>query len=371
MSIKLALIDECYKISGFGGISLWTNRLTSYYSSIKLEHEIFSYENGLKIRIPKSLKLFPNIREMIFYPYLGKRYLPKIERKYNIIHFTAAASLAGYQPTVPTVVSVHYLQTLQNVKYKKVLPAKYKLIFNPIVEFRLRQLERLAFPRADRITVCKEEFKQYLVENYQVDPNKIVIIKYGLDPAQFTPEWDWFKKERAVIYVGRGSIGKGFDTLVEAAPKIKGRIFAVASRIPKFLQEKIALLDNFTVINGIPNEELINLYKKTSVFVMPSLSEGSPLSTLEAMACGLPVVCTIEGGGGYIEHGVNGTIFPIRDSVALANQVNDLLDNPQLAKQFGQVNREKVEKHYTIPIIAEQTVNVYRELLNKKGSNGS
>ncbi len=371
MSMKLALIDECYKTYGFGGISLWTNRLTSYYSSIKLDYEIFSYENGLKLRIPKSVKLFPNIREMIFYPYLGRRYLPKIEREYNIIHFTAAASLAGYQPKVPTVVSVHYLQSRQNAIYKKVLPFKYKLIFNPIVDFWIRQLERLAYPRADRITVCKEEFKQYLVENYQVDPNKVVIIKYGLDPSQFTPELDWQKKERSVIFVGRGSIGKGFDTLVEAAPKINGKIIAVASRIPKFLQQKIALLNNFKVINGIPNEELVALYKKASVFVMPSLSEGSPLSTLEAMACGLPVVCTIEGGGGYIEHGVNGSIFPVRDPNSMADQVNELLDNPQLAKQFGQVNREKVEKNYTIPIVAEQTLNVYRELRNEKGSNGS
>ncbi len=370
MSMKIALVDECYKTSGFGGISLWTNRLTSYYSSIKLNYEIFSYENGLKIKIPKSLKLFPNIREMIFYPYLGKRYLPKIEREYNIIHFTAAASLAGYQPKVPTIVSVHYLQTLQNAKYKKVLPLKYKFIFNLFVDLWLRQLERLAFPRADRITVCKEEFKQYLVSNYNVNPNKVVIIKYGLDPAQFTPEWDWFKKERSVIFVGRGSIGKGFDTLVDAAPRINGNIIAVASRIPKFLQRKIALLSNFKVIKGIPSKELIDLYKKASVFVMPSLSEGSPLSTLEAMACGLPVVCTVEGGGGYIEHDVNGSIFPIRDPIALAKQVNDLLDNPQQAKQFGQVNREKVENHYTIPIIAEQTVNVYRELLLEKGSNG-
>lgn len=360
--MKIALIDECYRTYGYGGISLWTNRLTSYYSSIKLDYEIFSYENGLELKVPKWLKLFPNIREMIFYPYLGRRYLPKIEREFNIIHFTAAASLAGYQPEVPTVISVHYLPTLQNDKYKKVLPFKYRLIFNPIIDLWLRRLESLAFPRADRITVCKQEFKQYLVDNYQVDPEKVVIIKYGLDPSHFAPEWDWSKKERLVIFVGRGSIGKGFDTLVEAAPKIKGKIIAVASRIPKFLQQKIYRLSNFQVVKGIPDEELIELYKKASIFVMPSLSEGSPLSTLEAMACGLPVVCTIEGGGGYIEHGVNGSIFPIRNPVELANQVNELLDNPQLAKQYGKVNREKVEKHYTIPIIAEQTINVYREL---------
>ena len=70
--MKLALIDECYQTSGYGGISLWTNRLTSYFSSIKLDYKIFSYQNGLTLKVPKWLKLFPNVREMIFYPYLGR-----------------------------------------------------------------------------------------------------------------------------------------------------------------------------------------------------------------------------------------------------------------------------------------------------------
>lgn len=362
-SMKVALIDECYQSAGFGGISLWTNRLTSYYSSVKLDYEIFSYQHGLRTRIPRKLKLFPNLREMIVYPYLGWRYLPEIEKRFDIIHFTAAASLAAGHPKVPTVISVHYLQTLQNEKYKRVLPLRYRLVFNPVVDLWLRQLERLSYPRADRIIVCKEEFKQYLVSNYQVDPEKVVIIKYGLDPTQYQPQWEWSQKQRMVIYVGRGSIGKGFDTLVAAAPNIAGQIVAVASRIPKFLQKRIQRLDNFRVISGISDAELIELYRSAMVFVMPSLSEGSPLSTLEAMACGLPVVCTSEGGGGYIEHNVNGLIFPIRDADTLAAHVNQLLEAPDLAKRFGQINRAKVEQHYTIPIIAEQTIDVYRQLV--------
>jgi len=368
--MKIALIDECYKTYGYGGISLWTKRLTSYYSNVKLDYEIFSYINGLKTRIPKRIKLFPNLREMMIYPYLGKRYLPEIEKRFDIIHFTAASSLAWYQPKAATVLSVHYLQSRQNALYRDVLSFKYRLIFNPLVNGWIRALEQRAYPAADRIIVCKEEFKQFLVEHFQVDPNRVVIIKYGLDPSLFTPEWDWSKKERMAIFVGRGSVGKGFDTLVAAAEKIQGNIVAVASRIPDFLQKKIARLKNFKVISGIPSEELVDLYKKASVFVMPSLSEGSPLSTLEAMACGLPVAATSEGGGGYIEDGVNGYIFPVRDADALAEKVNDLLDSPGIARQFGQRNREKVETSYTIPIIAEQTIKVYEELLNEKGSNG-
>ena len=244
------------------------------------------------------------------------------------------------------------------------MPLKYRLIFNPVVNAWIRKMERMTYPYADRITVCKEEFKQYLIDNYQVSPDKFVMIKYGLDPAMFTPELNWENKERRVIFVGRGSVGKGFDTLVEAAPLIKGEVLAIASRVPKFLLEKITRLKNFKLMSGIPPEQLVGLYKQSMVFTLPSLSEGSPLSTLEAMACGLPAVCTVEGSSGYIEDGVNGYIVPFRDPIALAGKINELLDSPETMRRFGELNREIFEKKYTIPIIAEQTINVYRELLN-------
>ncbi|HEX9975442.1 MAG TPA: glycosyltransferase family 4 protein [bacterium] len=360
--MRLALIDECYDTKGFGGISSWTKRLTSYYEKNGLSHQIFSYSNGLKTRLPNFIKLFPNLREMMIYPYLGRRYLPQIEQEFDVIHFSTAYSMALYSPNVPSVISVHYIPSRQNTIYKQLLPFKYKLLFNPIVHHWFRKLERMAYPRADRIIVCKEEFKQYLVESYAVAPEKDRVIKYGLDPAQFSPEWDWQKKERMVLFVGRGSVGKGFDTLVGAAPKIKGNIVAVASRIPKFYWEKISQLTNFKVMTGIPSELLVELYKKATVFVMPSLSEGSPITTLEAMACGLPVASTLEGGGGYIEDGINGCIFPVRDPEGLAQKVNYLFDHPEIAREFGKINRERVEQHFTLPVIAEQVLGVYSEI---------
>jgi len=362
--MKLALIDECYDAKGFGGISSWTKRLTTYYQQNGVSHKIFSYSDGLKTRIPKYIRLFSNLREMTIYPYLGWRYLPRIEREFDIIHFSTAYSMALYSPKVPAVISAHYIPTRQNAIYKQLLPFKYKLLFNPIVHHWFRQLERMAYPRADRIIVCKEEFKQYLVESYAVEPGKVRVIKYGLDPSQFSPEWDWQKKDRMVLFVGRGSLGKGFDTLVDAAPQIKGDIVAVASRIPKFCWKKIDKLTNLKVVTGIPSEQLVDLYKRAAVFVMPSLSEGSPITTLEAMACGLPVAATEEGGGGYIEDGVNGCIFPVRDPECLAQKINYLFDHPEIAQEFGSINRARVEQHFTLPAIAEQVLNVYSEITN-------
>ncbi|HEX9971119.1 MAG TPA: glycosyltransferase family 4 protein [bacterium] len=107
------------------------------------------------------------------------------------------------------------------------------------------------------------------------------------------------------------------------------------------------------------------LYQNASVYVMLSLTEGSPITTLEAMACGLPVVCTPEGSGEYIEDGVNGFIFPFKDANKLAEQVNYLFEHRDLAHEFGAFNRTKVETELTLPVIAKQIQTIYEDVLNR------
>ena len=97
-------------------------------------------------------------------------------------------------------------------------------------------------------------------------------------------------------------------------------------------------------------------------FVLPSLSEGVPVTTLEAMACGLPVVGSIEGGGEKIEDGVNGYIVPFRDPERLAEKVNELFENKSMAEEFGKRNTELIRKNYTIEHSTAKMLNVFEQL---------
>jgi glycosyltransferase involved in cell wall biosynthesis len=87
-----------------------------------------------------------------------------------------------------------------------------------------------------------------------------------------------------------------------------------------------------------------------------------PLTILEAMASGLPVVATPVGGTPeLVKDGVNGYLVPVNDHDALANSIIKLLDNPSLAEKMGQRGREMVEMDYTWDAAAEQTERVYLE----------
>ncbi|MFZ5516450.1 MAG: glycosyltransferase family 4 protein [Candidatus Zhuqueibacterota bacterium] len=364
METNIAYVDELYHLVPHGGIAVWSKRLTDFLNTNGFHIDIFSFTKGIKNSIPDALKVFPNFREIFIYPGLGKRMFQNLEPKYKLVHLVSPHTLAWHKPAVPALTSVHYLISRQALMLGKYLPAKYKVFFNVFSYSLFLHYEKKGLQRADCITVSRQAYKEYLIQRMNIPAERIEIVKYGIDDAFFKPAEKFQEKENVAIYVGRGSLPKGFDTLVQAAPHINGKVIAVASQIPKHLLEAIARLKNFQVTTGISQEKLLELYRSALVFVMPSLTEGSPISTLEAMACGLPVVCTPEGSGEYIEDGVNGYIFPFKDPLTLADRVNYLFEHRDVAYEFGRLNREKVEKELTLPVIAAQMKAIYTRFLN-------
>jgi glycosyltransferase involved in cell wall biosynthesis len=84
-------------------------------------------------------------------------------------------------------------------------------------------------------------------------------------------------------------------------------------------------------------------YAAHDVFLMPSLTEGSPLSLLEAMAAGVPVVAARAGGiPDVVTHGVDGLLFDVMDAPAGAAEVCSLLQDPELAGRLGQAGQRRV-----------------------------
>jgi len=360
--MKVASIVELYKLNPHGGIAVWSRRLMEYLQEIGISTKVFAYADGITTRLPESITTIPNFREIFIYPPLAKKVFKTIEREYDVLHAMSPHTLAGGKPDLPTVVSIHYLISRQTSMFSKYLPPKYKLYFNFLSYGLFRYHEKRGLMNADCITVSRKAFKEYLIEKMGIPAEKIFIIKYGIDYQFFKPPEKLRAKEKIALFVGRGSLPKGFDTLIQAAPQIKGKIIAVASQIPKEIQKNIDKLTNVRVVSGVSLEELRRLYQEALVFVMPSLTEGSPISTLEAMACGLPVVCTAEGSGEYIEDGINGYIFPFKDTQQMAERVNYLFEHQHIARDFGIYNRAKVETELTMPAIASQIVNLYKRI---------
>ena len=102
------------------------------------------------------------------------------------------------------------------------------------------------------------------------------------------------------------------------------------------------------------------------IFALSSDREGFPITILEAMACGLPVVATRVGGvEEEVEEGKTAFLVPPANSEALAEAIAKLISSPSLRREMGKRGKERV-KLFTIEKMVERTENLYKELLREK-----
>jgi glycosyltransferase involved in cell wall biosynthesis len=99
---------------------------------------------------------------------------------------------------------------------------------------------------------------------------------------------------------------------------------------------------------------------------MPSILEGQPVSLVEAMAHGCPIVATAVGGiPELIQDGFNGLLCEPRDSLCLEQKINQLIEYPQLRLKFSEASRHSFETGSFRPVsVSRNFVNIYANVLN-------
>ncbi len=112
-------------------------------------------------------------------------------------------------------------------------------------------------------------------------------------------------------------------------------------------------------LGRIPWSDMPRIYQASDMLLSPTVREGLSLAALEAMACGLPVVATnCSSLPELIDDGLGGFLCPAGDVKAFAEKINLLAGTPELRRQMGEYNREKVERMFTL----KRMVSEYREL---------
>jgi N-acetyl-alpha-D-glucosaminyl L-malate synthase BshA len=114
------------------------------------------------------------------------------------------------------------------------------------------------------------------------------------------------------------------------------------------------------------HEEIPSWLNACDIFILPSWSEGHPVSLIEAMACSRPVIATRVGGiPETVVDGVTGILIDKGDIQGLTNAIYQLATNRAMREQMGKAGRIRAEQFFTWEKNAEETMNVYKELLNK------
>ncbi|HHY46826.1 MAG TPA: glycosyltransferase family 4 protein, partial [Firmicutes bacterium] len=181
--------------------------------------------------------------------------------------------------------------------------------------------------------------------------------------------------EKLIFFIGRLVHEKGAHVLVDAVPKIlhywdKAKV-VIAGKGPQdaYLKDRARELGVFNRIyftGFIDDETRSKLYRCADVAVFPSLYEPFGITALEAMAAGVPVVVSDVGGlGEVVRHGLTGwKVYP-GDPNSLADGILHLLHEPDLAQKLKDNALKIVRSRYDWQAIAEDTVKVYREVLNE------
>ena len=117
------------------------------------------------------------------------------------------------------------------------------------------------------------------------------------------------------------------------------------------------------MLDAVKNNELVDFYRQSEVFVLPTYYEAFPKVVVEAMACGKPVVASRTGGiPELVEEGQTGFLLPYGSPDAIAERLILLLADENLRAAMGRRGRETVENQFTWHAVAERVRSVYNEL---------
>lgn len=175
-----------------------------------------------------------------------------------------------------------------------------------------------------------------------------------------------------VLFMGRLGKRKGVFEIIEASksitnPHIQINLYGDGENTEfENLIKKDNLQEKIKINGWISGDKKDEAYRSADIFILPSFEEGLPMSVLEAMSYGLPVISTPVGGTpDAIQEGVNGFLIQPGDYNALAQKINLLADDKELCEKMGQESLKIAKEKFDINVIIKQLQGIYDELLAK------
>ncbi len=202
----------------------------------------------------------------------------------------------------------------------------------------------------------------------------------GVDAAVFRPASSRDPSNGHILCVGRlGDVRKNIALLLEAyalLPEVlqlrHGLVLAGAGGPPPAFWQRVAELGLQSRVEFVCRPEqsaLVSLYQQAAVFALPSDEEGLGIVVLEAMACGVPAVCTRSGGpDGIISDGVDGRLVALDDARAMAMALSDVLQSADANATMGRVARATIERRYSIEAAGAPFLGVWDRLAGNRRS---
>ena len=214
------------------------------------------------------------------------------------------------------------------------------------------------------LILCGSEFVRDGIAQCGGPVEKCVVIPYGVDVSSRDLTADLRLPTSSphalrVLTVGSVGLRKGSPYVLEAARQLKGRAqFRMVGGIGVTREAEVQLREHLELTGPVPRSEIARHFAWADVFLLPSLCEGSATVTYEALAYGLPVICT-PNTGSVVRDGVEGFIVPIRDAAAIVDRLRQFLDDSELLKRMS-ANGAVRAKEFTVAKYGDRLTSALR-----------
>jgi glycosyltransferase involved in cell wall biosynthesis len=225
---------------------------------------------------------------------------------------------------------------------------------------------------ADHVFCLNSEDRDFLISRYRRRAETITLICPGVSEKYFSAfEGRVYNQANFLVFSGTWLERKGVDLLAEAFTRIKRSFIniklvvlgsgvdsqQILAHFPTVLKKEVICIPRAT------EEETISWLKKADAYVLPSLFEGTPLTLLEAMAAGLPVITTsCCGMKDVVKERVNGMLVPPDDLASLISTLEEVLGNPVLRHRLGQAANTEMRRGYLWSQAAKPVTLAYEKL---------
>ena len=265
----------------------------------------------------------------------------------TVIYGCLAAKLAGIREIYALIAGVGSVFLSDSVKTKvirSILVAEYRLA--------LKQAKKVFFQNGDDVSIFE---KHHIISKDDI----VMIPGSGVSLDRFVRQL--LPAKPAFLCIGRLIKDKGIMEYLEAAkvvkadyPDIRFMLVGPYDTNPSAItREELAAYTESGIVEYFGEQaDVIPYLKQASVFVLPSYHEGTPKTVLEAMASGRAIITTdAPGCRETVKDGINGYLVPVRDSMAVANKMTELICHPETIGTMADNGRKMVEEKFDVKIV--------------------
>ena len=194
---------------------------------------------------------------------------------------------------------------------------------------------------------------------------KVIDCNMGVDTSVFFNQ-NLKKDKFIVIGVGNDFVIKGFKYLIEAFNNLNltnSELWLVGNLDKNVISKVIKLKKNNLIFNNINEFDLPKFYNQSSVFCLPTLTEGAPAVIPQAMSCGLPIIVTKNcQGPEVIDHNRNGFVVDEKNAESIEKKISYFYENPKIRYEMGLSAASFAKKNLSFDVVANKIASYFEKI---------